>query len=220
MSERARAKELLAKLGMSERRKQVYGEGIDRATETDLASASDGLEEALNNVDAGLATADRILARRRARLGPESVSTNTRSVQVVATLSVRRLNSTPHRLIALVTTHAGDQEVTVYVFDAEHLDPRKDKPVYQTTMVRSKLSDFLKGFIDDDQPSSATQSYSAPRSSEVAFPSVQPNSPKDFDLEIAFKYAAALRIDDQFGQVEITESEPEVTESEPHKWPA
>ena len=69
MSERERAKGLLKELGMSERRQQLYGEGIDRADETELAAASHGLEKAFEEAGAALETAGQILGRRTNRDG-------------------------------------------------------------------------------------------------------------------------------------------------------
>jgi hypothetical protein len=66
MHERDRAKGLLKTLGMTERRRQAYSEGIDRADDTDLAAASDGLEHALADIPEALETAERILARGQA----------------------------------------------------------------------------------------------------------------------------------------------------------
>jgi len=68
MDERARAKDLLKQLGMSERRQQIYGEGIDLADEAQLMEASDGLETALAGAPAALAAVERILKRQNRSL--------------------------------------------------------------------------------------------------------------------------------------------------------
>jgi hypothetical protein len=65
MSERERAKSLLNELGMSERRRQIYGTGIDLADEVELAAASSGLEDALVGVSGALETAEEILEEQR-----------------------------------------------------------------------------------------------------------------------------------------------------------
>jgi len=109
------------------------------------------------------------------------------SMQFVATLWVRRL-------IMLAATHDGsDAEVTVYVVDPARIDPQRDVPVCEKTMARSELGTFLQGIIDGGP---------LPKG-DVSHPTPPPVDPK---LLAVFRYAAAVHIDDQFAQVDVTET--------------
>lgn len=115
-------------------------------------------------------------------------------MQFVATLSIQRLIPTPQRLIVVAVPVAPDgseEKVVVYVVDAARIDPDVDEPIL-LTFFRSNLGAQLKRIIDDPI---------LPLSGDVSNPQPPPIGPK-----LILQYAASLRIDNPFMQVEITQT--------------
>ena len=121
------------------------------------------------------------------------------SMHVVTALSIQRSEPTPRRVIVLAATRERYPDAfTVYIIDPA--DPAQNGLRREVNINRTYLGTFLKEFLDRE-----AGDYSISRSVDVANPNPPPTGPKE--LSIICDYAGKLCIDDQFGPVEITQTD-------------